>query len=398
MTSAAATAISLLVAEAVGTTEGILVMQQRLREARIAEREKIREEKEREVAAKRKEKEDAAAAVAAAAAAEAAAADSATTGSAEANGDATECRANGSAQPSHDAPGAAQSITTSANHPRDSAASPAAASPAASAPSSPKANALFGSSSPQRQRHSSPTAKDVVVSAVVQAEKAFSEASERANKVIHRLLVHTLHVSDSIDICRAQQFTALLDVVSELFGVEHDLEVLREVGIDTSFALNFLSVLANLCVFEDVRAHVPHPTAFIQIALVCIRHQPTSRRVVHLCLMCIANAALCGRIYFTDSMMRELVDAVIPLCEEAPVVEAWACAMCNVASTSGENLDGLVAADASKHLEDLLLYHGDNDRTVARGYQCLSCLSAAYTGPPRSSNTTSPSVPSPPAT
>eukprot|EP00672_Neobodo_designis_P020046 CAMPEP_0174831184 /NCGR_PEP_ID=MMETSP1114-20130205/2957_1 /TAXON_ID=312471 /ORGANISM="Neobodo designis, Strain CCAP 1951/1" /LENGTH=344 /DNA_ID=CAMNT_0016065005 /DNA_START=46 /DNA_END=1076 /DNA_ORIENTATION=+ len=344
MTSGTST-ISLLVAEAVGTVEAALMAQQSMREERLerelklaaeraqAEAERLAAEEAAEKA--RKEAEEAEAARAAAQGAE--------------GEDSTPAK--GDASPS---PNAGSSPTTTGKG-RSGSKGPAASSPSS------KGNALFGPSpSPQRgdaksKHHEGPPP----------AEAAFHGASERATKVLHRILVHTMHASDSMEVCRAPEFPALLDTIAELVGVGHDDEVMRQVGLDVNCALNILSVMANLCVYEDVREYYPAPALSVDIALACVRHQPTNRRVVHLCLMAISNVALCADLLLTAESVTALVGAVVPLHDEAPVVEAWACAMCNVAGTTADNLAHLVRAGAVAQLDTLLLHHGSNDRVRA---------------------------------
>jgi hypothetical protein len=193
-----------------------------------------------------------------------------------------------------------------------------------------------------------------------------------------------------MEVCRAPEFPALLDAVAELVGVGHDDVVLAQVGLDVNFALNVLSIMANLCVYEDVREYYPSPALSVNIALACVRHQPSNRRVVHLCLMAVSNVALCADLVLSAASVTALVAAVVPLHDEAPVVEAWACAMCNVAGTTADNLAHLVRAGAVAQLDTLLLHHGNNERVRARGFQCLSCLSAVYSGFHRPSRQASP--------
>lgn len=213
-----------------------------------------------------------------------------------------------------------------------------------------------------------------------EAADAFAVAAERATKLTHRLLVHSMHGTDSVEVCRSPAFQEFTECVAEVVGVDHETEVIEQVGLDVNFALNVVSLFGNLCVFEDAREYLPSPDTCARVALTCIRHQPTNRRLVHLCLMAVSNVALCPDLRLPPKAVAELVDAVVPLYDQSPVVEAWACALCNVASTTAENLAALVAGGATARLETLMMYHGDNERVAARGFQCLSCLGAAFSG------------------
>jgi hypothetical protein len=411
MSSAAA--IAVLVAEAAGTVEAVATAQQHMREAKVADAatraaeleakkavelanrlaaELLEAQQAAEREAAQKQLEAAASAEATAQAAESEhpsaspAADAVATAIAEPS---STSESTATTEPVVEKPAegpaaekapAEKSTTEKASNAKKS---PAAQSPTPSPAGSPtRANSLFAAPSKKDAKAAEAAkAKEEPKSLTAQSEQAFHEASERATKILHRLLVHTMHATDSVDMCKAAQFPSLIEAIAEVVGVGHDLPVLAEVGLDTNFALNVASIFANLCVFEDVREYLPEPELCVAIALSCIRHQPMSRRIVHLCLMCVANIALCTHLLLPEETVVELVGAVVPLFDEAPVVEAWSCALCNVASTTSENLGALVQAGAIDKLERLLVYHSDSERVLARGYQCLTCLSAAFTRP-----------------
>jgi hypothetical protein len=412
MSSAAA--IAVLVAEAVGTVEAVATAQQHMREAKVADAatraaeleakkavelanrlaaELLEAQQAAETEAAQKQLEAAASAEATAQAAvseqssASPAADAVATAVAEPSSTSEPAATEAGVEKlaTTEAPAAEKASTEKPTTEKASNAkkSPAAQSPTPSPAGSPtRGNSLFAAPSKKDAKAAEAAkAKEEPKSLTAQSEQAFHEASERATKILHRLLVHTMHATDSVDMCKAAQFPSLIEAIAEVVGVGHDLPVLAEVGLDTNFALNVASIFANLCVFEDVREYLPEPELCVAIALSCIRHQPMSRRIVHLCLMCVANIALCTHLLLPEETVVELVGAVVPLFDEAPVVEAWSCALCNVASTTSENLGALVQAGAIDKLERLLVYHSDNERVLSRGYQCLTCLSAAFTRP-----------------
>ena len=192
------------------------------------------------------------------------------------------------------------------------------------------------------------------------------------NVLLQRLLVHSMHPSDCALIVRSAEWPVVIESTCNALR-----RPLSSAGDATVFCLKAVSLVCNVCVFEDIRPHVG-ADALLELCFVALRVFPTVKRLVHLTLSTIANIALCGGVSLARSDATCLIRSLARMYQEGPVAEAWCTAVCNLAGSTGANLNVLVEHNAVEQVQRLLLFHGDSERVVARGIQTLSCLCAAH--------------------
>ena len=149
------------------------------------------------------------------------------------------------------------------------------------------------------------------------------------------------------------------------------------IPLETNIVLYACPLIGNVVSVPEVRER-SDGNVLLDIVLGCIASYPMQRRVVHLCLMTVSNIALVQRFKVTSTQARQIALAVIPLYSEAPVVEAWSCAVCNLSNIHPEVIPMFLSCAVIETLERLLLFFGDDARVVTRGLQALSNLSYGF--------------------
>lgn len=160
--------------------------------------------------------------------------------------------------------------------------------------------------------------------------------------------------------------------LDEFFSVSYEYEcVFRDVGV----ALLCLSFACNLCAHVSMRPYLDATVLvqwFLEIGLVF----NALKRVVHLSLLGVANAAMCRDLRLTDDDAQRFATVICRLYGEHKVVEAWACAIINlVAGRQSANGAILLKKNIFEMLQRLLLLHGTEEATASRAMQALTVLS-----------------------
>lgn len=198
-------------------------------------------------------------------------------------------------------------------------------------------------------------------------DSSYSEIEELLLKLLRHLLEMTMNSGQAYDISRHANFP---------FFVQLSIDYATRVQ-DERFVHLAGTLMSNLCVYEECRPLLPG-TLFTEFFLLAIESFPTRKRVLHLNLMAISNSALCAGLELNETLARRIASAVVPQWGEPPVIEAWACALLNIAASGEANLAQLLQTDAVKTLERLIVFHGADDRVIPRGLQCLAWLSAPF--------------------
>jgi hypothetical protein len=102
---------------------------------------------------------------------------------------------------------------------------------------------------------------------------------------------------------------------------------------DEATALVVASIVCNLTSYQSLR-EVVDATAIVEWLISVFRLFPQAKRVVHVLLSGIANAALCRNLILTDESAQMIAAMVCPLWVEVPVVEAWCASLINICSAA----------------------------------------------------------------
>lgn len=206
-------------------------------------------------------------------------------------------------------------------------------------------------------------------------------------------LIKTL-ISNSIN-SEPSRAMAASPVLDELLSVSFEyLSVFRDVGM----AVVVCSYTCNLSAHVSVRSLID-ATALVEWFLEVALLFNALKRIVHLCLLGISNAAVCKDLRLNDEMTRKFAATICRLHGESRVVEAWSCSVVNLVGAS-KNINGsmLLKHDVFSMLQRLITIHGTDDQTAARGIQALTCLSLVqFPAKPAGNVVVQSSIPSTPA-
>ena len=178
-------------------------------------------------------------------------------------------------------------------------------------------------------------------------------------------------ISNSIN-SEPSRAMAASPVIDELLSISAEyLTIFRDVGM----AVVVCSFACNLSAHTSVR-NLIDATALVEWFLEIALLFNALKRIVHLCLLGISNAAMCRDLRLNDEMTKNFAATICRLHGETRVVEAWSCAVINlVGASKTANGSMLLKHDVFSMLQRLVTIHGTDDQTAARGIQALTCLS-----------------------
>ena len=161
----------------------------------------------------------------------------------------------------------------------------------------------------------------------------------------------------------------------DFFSVAFEyLSTFRDVGM----AVVVLAFACNVCAHAPLRPALDGTALvqwFVEVALLFT----ALKRVVHLSLLGVANAAMCRDMRLGEEDARKFAMTICRLAADARVVEAWSCAIINLVG-SGPATNGamLLKHDAFDMVQRLLLLHGTEDAVAARAMQAMTCLALVF--------------------
>ncbi|RNF22699.1 uncharacterized protein Tco025E_03092 [Trypanosoma conorhini] len=148
---------------------------------------------------------------------------------------------------------------------------------------------------------------------------------------------------------------------------------------DVRAAVYMLSLCSNLAAVKESRLQLNAPLV-LDFVLTTVQAHIAERHVLYVALVALSHLA-----YMEDARLRredcELLSRLIyPVYTEAELVETWAVMICNVTAHHPETVQTFIELGVVQVLERLVIYFGEDGKTVIRCLQCLSNLAMGFTG------------------
>ncbi|PBJ67891.1 hypothetical protein BCY84_22891 [Trypanosoma cruzi cruzi] len=147
--------------------------------------------------------------------------------------------------------------------------------------------------------------------------------------------------------------------------------------IDMKAAAYMNSLCSNIAAAKVSRMQLNAPLVW-DFVTNTVQTYITDHPVLYTALVAISNLSYLKDLKLTREDCGMLSRLIYPVYTEVHIVEVWAAMICNLTAHHPETVQVFLELGVVEVLERLVLYFGDEGRTVIRCLQCLSNLSMGF--------------------